>query len=397
MNTNKTLQNLIKAALVDFKRNKVRTLLTSLGIMIGVFSVVLLIALGLGLKNYLREQFDNLGANLITIMPGNGIGSGPSSLIGGTEFDERDLTSLKKIREAEYIVPTYFSNATIDANGQEYSGSIMGINAEGFALWNLEVIYGKQFSDNDGATRAKKAVLGGSIAEELYDDIEDAIGKTIKFKDQRFKVIGVIDKIGDPQLDNSAIIPHETTYSGINPDKNFFNISIGVEDKKDIETVKARAKDILMERYKEDDFSVLEQSEILSTVDQIFGVVNAILIAIGSISLVVGGIGIMNIMYATVTERTKEVGVRRALGATESEILNQFLVESVVLSITGGILGLLMATIIVLITRQFFPAEINFTSVALALGISTAIGVFFGVFPARRAAKLPPIEAIRYE
>ena len=172
---------------------------------------------------------------------------------------------------------------------------------------------------------------------------------------------------------------------------------MGVEDEDQVEKVQKEAEDILLKKYNEDEFSVAEQSEILSTINSVFSVLNAILVAIGSISLLVGGIGIMNIMYATVTERTKEVGIRRAVGATESDILYQFLTESVILSVLGGVTGLILASLIVLAIRPFFPAAVNLFAVVITLVISSGIGIFFGVFPARRAAKLPPIEAIRYE
>jgi len=172
---------------------------------------------------------------------------------------------------------------------------------------------------------------------------------------------------------------------------------LGTTDKDKVEEVKKKAEEVLLKRYDKDDFTVTEQSELLSTINQIFNIVNGVLVAIGSISLLVGGIGIMNIMYATVTERTKEVGIRRAVGATERDILNQFLAESILLSLFGGLLGLVLAFLIVLGIRAFFPASINLFSVVITLVISSGIGIFFGVFPARRAAKLPPIEAIRYE
>jgi len=165
----------------------------------------------------------------------------------------------------------------------------------------------------------------------------------------------------------------------------------------DVEDVKREVEDALLQRYDEDEFSVSDQDELLGIVDQIFGVLNGVLVAIGSISLVVGGIGIMNIMYANVTERTKEIGIRRAIGATRRDILTQFLTESVMLSLFGGLMGLLISTLIVAAVRPFFPIALNLVAVVVALGISTGIGVFFGVFPARRAAELTPIEAIRYE
>jgi len=198
-------------------------------------------------------------------------------------------------------------------------------------------------------------------------------------------------------MDNAIFISYKTTFGSINPNKEFFTIYLGVSSKENIPIAKKKAEQALLERYDEDQFSVTEQAEILSTVNQIFSVINAVLVSIGSISLLVGGIGIMNIMYATVTERTKEVGIRRAIGATQKDILLQFLTESVLLSLFGGLMGLLLASIIVLIVRVFFPVAINLFSVLITIIVSSSIGIFFGVFPARRAAKLPPIEAIRYE
>ena len=395
--------HLLKTALEDFRRNKVRTILTSLGIMIGVLSVVLLIALGLGLKNYLKQQFENLGANLIIIFPGNisGEGGGVSNFgagfAGGASFDERDYISLSKIREADYVVPLFMKSIAIEVSGNRKLGYVLGTSADSFKLLNLEVLSGEFFSQGDVSSRAKKAVLGQSLADGLFDRPEDAVGKTIRISDQRFKVVGVYKKTGDQQQDSAAAVPYKTTFGTINPDETFFTLYLGTTDENEVDLIKEKAKEVLLRRYKKDDFTVTEQTEILSTVNQIFSIVNAILIAIGSISLIVGGIGIMNIMYATVTERTKEVGIRRAVGATENDILKQFLTESLLLSLFGGVLGLIFASLIVLAIRTFFPASINLLAVIISFVVSSAIGIFFGVFPARRAAKLPPIEAIRYE
>jgi putative ABC transport system permease protein len=397
------ITHLFKAALVDFRRNKGRTFLTSLGIIIGVLSVVMLIALGVGLKNYLKEQFEGLGANLIIILPGSGLsGEGGAAslgpgLVSGIQFDERDVASLQRIPNVEYSIPLFFKSTQIDAGKDKEFGYIMGASEDLFDLMNSKILEGELFSKSDVQARSKVAVLGYTIADKLFDKPEDAVGRTVRLDNQRFKVIGVVEKTGDNEQDSSVIIPYKTTYGSMNPDKTFWSIYLGVESEENVEEVKERAKETLLKRYDEDDFSVTEQSEILSTVNQIFNILNAVLVAIASISLLVGGIGIMNIMYASVTERTKEVGIRRAVGATQNDILLQFLTESIILSAFGGIAGLLLATIIVLIVRPFFPVAINLLSVVLTLGISSAIGVFFGVFPARRAAKLPPIEAIRFE
>lgn len=396
--------DLIRAALTDFKRNKVRTGLTSLGIMIGVLSVVMLIALGLGLKNYIREQFEGMGANLVMVMPGSGFGGGEGGaasfgpgLIGGIQFDERDFADVSRVANVKYAVPLFFKSSKIQAGNVEKTGYIMGVNEDYFALMNTKFVTGSPFGKSEIQARDKVVVLGNTLADNLYDQPTDALDKTVRFDNLRFKVIGVIEKTGDNEQDSSAIIPYKTTFGSMNPNKTFWSIYLGVASEKDVESVKDKVKEVLLRHYEKDDFSVTEQSEILSTVNQIFNILNAVLVAIGSISLLVGGIGIMNIMYASVTERTKEVGIRRAVGATQRDIMMQFLTESVLLSALGGTLGLIFAILIVLAVRPFFPIAINLLSVFIALGISSAIGIFFGVIPARRASKLPPIEAIRYE
>jgi putative ABC transport system permease protein len=394
------LYHLLLSAINDFKRNKVRTFLTSLGIMIGVLSVVMLLALGLGLKNYIKNQFESLGANLVMVMPGSGFSSGSgfgAGLVNGVKFDEKDVSSLKRIPEADYVVPLFFKGSSVEGGGEKKFGYIQGTNVDYFKIMNAKVISGEIFGQSDLTARAKKAVLGYELARKLFKDPKDAVGRTIRLDSQRFKVIGVLEKKGDNETDNGVVVPYKTTFGNLNPDKSFWSIYLGTSSKENVPALKKKAEEILLKRYKEDDFSVTEQSEILSMVNQIFNILNSVLIAIGSISLLVGGIGIMNIMYATVTERTKEIGIRRAIGATERDILLQFMTESVVLSLFGGILGLVLAGIIVLITRFFFPASLNIFSVVITFVISSAIGIFFGVFPARRAAKLPPIEAIRYE
>ncbi len=393
--------HLMKAAYADFKRNKVRTFLTSLGITIGVLSVVMLIALGLGLKNYLKETFENLGANMIIIMPGSGFGGEGAgfagAFVGGIDFDEKDVSSLMRIANVKYTVPVFFKSSLVKSGSNEEYLYVEGVSSDLFELMNTELIEGEVFSKSDVQARAKVAVIGERAAVNLFGGVEDVVGRTVRFDNLRFKIIGVIENTGDREQDNSIIIPYKTTFGSMNPDKTFWTIYLGVEDEDNVEAVKAKAEEVLSKRYEEDDFSVTDQSELLSTVNQIFNVVNGVLIAIGSISLIVGGIGIMNIMYATVTERTKEVGIRRAVGATERDILLQFLTESVILSVFGGLLGLLLATLIVLGIRTVFPAAINLLAVIITFVVSSAIGIFFGVFPARRAAKLPPIEAIRYE
>lgn len=399
----KAYKILLKSAFDDFKRNKVRTFLTSLGIMVGVLSVVLLIALGLGLKNYIQGQFESMGANLIMILPGSGFtGEGGASFggqgtVGGVSFDEQDLNSLSRISEIDYVVPIFMKGTSVESAGTSKFGSVMGINEDGFKLMNIEVESGKLFGKSDLQRSSKVAVLGNTMATDLFKEAGAAVGKTIRFENQRYKVVGVSKKKGDQQADTAIFVPYKATYGSLNPDKKFWAIYLGIKSDDLLSIAKKKAEETLLKRYNEEDFAVTEQSELLSSISQIFSIINTVLIAIGSISLFVGGIGIMNIMYATVTERTKEIGIRRAIGATQKDILLQFLTESIVLSLLGGIAGLTVSAIIIWVVRIFFPASLNLVAVLIAIVVSSAIGILFGVFPARRAAKLSPIEAIRYE
>ena len=394
---------LLSAAFTSFRRNRIRTALTSLGIMIGVFSVVMLIALGLGLKNYLQEQFESLGTNLVMVMPGNAFSSDEglqnlgAGMMGGTEFKEADIVELAKLSELQYVVPTFYKYAGVGYKNRSRLGYIMGVNEQIFPVMNIKLIAGTPFTKGDVRRRSHNVVLGNTLAKNLFDDPVRAMGKTITVADDRFDVIGVADKKGDPDQDSAVFVPYTTTFQSLNPKKTFFTILAGVQNRADIPAAKQAITHTLLDHYKADDFSVTESSEILGTINQVFNIINGILVAIGSISLLVGGIGIMNIMYSSVTERTKEIGIRRAIGATQSDILYQFLTESIILSLFGGLLGLFLSALIVLLVHPYFPITLNAIAVILAFGVSFIIGVFFGVSPARHAANLPPIEAIRYE
>lgn len=396
---------LLKSSLEDFKRNKVRTILTSLGILIGVLSVVLLIALGVGLKNYISGTFESLGTNIVVVFPGkilsrNGSFRGGAGSLSTNFFDERDLNALKKVKLSEYVVPVFQKNLKITYLNNSENADIYLTTADYFPLRNYKTIAGSLFTNSDAQKGIKKAVLGPKIAEKLFKVKESAVGQTVEIDSQRYKVVGVLESkgggFGGPDFDSAVYIPYKSGLS-FNPKKNFLAIYLKARNPESIAELKKEANSIMIRRYKDDEFSLIEQTEILNAVNQIFSVLNTVLIAIGSISLIVGGVGIMNIMYASVTERTKEIGIRRAIGATKNDILFQFMSESVILSLFGGVAGLIISGLIVLGIRPFFPASLNLLSVIIAISVSTFIGVFFGVFPAKKAANLSPIEAIRYE
>lgn len=396
---------LLKSALFNFSRNKGRTLLTSLGILIGVMSVVLLTAAGLGLKKYISEQFESIGTNTLRVIPGtairNGQIQGGSASIGSIRFDEKDYRTLEKIRSIAYVAPVFTKNGKISYGKETKYGDLYATTDGIFSVLNFTAQYGELFKKSDSLKSTKIAVIGPKLATNLFGNPEDAVGKKIKFESLSYRVIGVTKSkggggFGGPDLDSLVFVPYRSAFS-FNPDKKFVVLSLKVKTGEQIPQVKKEITTALLRRYKEDDFSVFEPTEILSALDSIFNTLNIALVAIAAISLVVGGIGIMNIMYVTVTEKIKEIGIRRALGARKNDILFQFLIESVILSLFGGLLGLIFSFIIIFFVQRVFPAYIDAPTVGLAIGVSSGIGVIFGVFPAKRAADLTPIDAIRSE
>lgn len=397
---------LIRTAIADFGKNKGRTFLTSLGILIGVMSVVLLMAAGAGLKVYIEQQFESIGSNLLYLMPGNMFGEGGTGFRGADGgmapiFEEKDISILKRNKDIEYVVPYYQKTTTVSFGTESMFTTINGVSEEAFPASNFVPEYGDLFTESDNSAKSKVAVIGSNIAEELFGDPSLAIDRKVKIEDQLFRVVGVLEAkggggLGGPSFDDYVYIPHKTAYI-FNTDKKFIQLLVKVRNDDMIPEVKASIKNDLLERFDEDEFSVVESTEILNTIGSIFSILNVVLVAIAAISLVVGGIGILNIMYVTVSERIKEIGVRRALGARRNDILWQFLAEAVVLSLFGGLMGLGLSFLIVLIMRGFFPAYISWQSMLLAMGTSSLIGIVFGVFPAKKAADLSPIDAIRYE
>ncbi len=395
----------IKTALFDFSRSKGRTFLTSLGILIGVLSVILLVSFGLGLQRYIDQQFESLAPNLLRIVPGKilqggGFRAGPGS-ISGIRFDEKDLQKIKRVKDLDYVIPSFTKTITVQAGKKSELTDFFSSSEDLFQALNIEAEYGEIFTKADVDKRSKVAVIGPKIAEKLFGEAELAVGNDVRIEEQNFDIIGVAKSkggggFGGPDFDSYIYIPYKTGYV-FDPDKKFVAIIAKVNLEENIDSAKKDIEEVMLRRYNEDDFSVIKQTDLLSAITSIFGVINIVLVAIAAISLIVGGIGIMNIMYVTVTERIKEIGIRRAIGARKKDILIQFLVESIILSLFGGVAGLVLAWIIIFFIQKVFPAYINIQTVVLALGVSSAIGVIFGVFPAKKAADLSPIEAIRYE
>ena len=389
----------IREAYTDLIKNKGRAFLTSLGIIIGVYSVILLLALGEGLKGYLKDQFASFGTYLVFIMPGSM--SGPS-MMGGKQYTYSDYTRLKTgIPEAE-VAPAVLKSATAVTKLDEKLTTLVGTTREAFPIRNLTLESGRYFSKSEETSGRKVVIIGPAIAEDLFGN-QNPLNKKVKIQDLTFTVIGILEKKGGGALTGGSNNPDAFMYAPykavhlFTTSKTFLAFYLQANSDEEVEIISKKAERIMLMKYKADDFEVTTEKELLDTISQIFGVVNSLLVGIAAISLLVGGVGITNIMYVTVTERIKEIGIRRAIGAQEKNILMQFLALAVMLTSVGGFIGIGLAYLTTLAIYNIFPAKITLSAVALSFLVSFVIGIIFGVFPARKAAKLSPVEAIRYE
>jgi len=389
-------------AWISLWRNKLRLFLTMLGIIIGVASVILLISIGSGLQSYITEQFEALGSNLIFIMPGKMESGGAAAAMRQT-LSMREVKALRRLNYPIKDVSAYIEvRTTLKYRNNEKNTQVGGIEANGVKLLNLEAEKGNPITVGDVAKNARVVFIGPQIAEELFGE-ENPIGKSVLIQSTKYKVTGIFKSRGGGaglgsgnSFDESVFIPLTTSQKQFDQDK-LTAIYVAASNKDVIEDAKKRVEEELLKNLEEDDFSVLGQEDLLSTINQILGVLTAGLGGIAAISLLVGGIGIMNIMFVSVTERTKEIGLRKALGARPKDILLQFLVEAITVSLVGGSIGILLAIGGSLILNQFFTSEVTPMAIMLAFSFSTAIGIIFGVIPAAKASKLDPIKALRYE
>jgi putative ABC transport system permease protein len=400
---------MLKYTFKTLSRNQLRSLLTALGVIIGVWSVILLVSIGNGLKVYIEQQFEVLGTNLLWVMPGSYLNeegeiraSADWGAVSGAEFKEEQVGDLQKIQGIKSVIPSNFKTSAISYGREKIIADVLGTTIEIEEARNLTPEKGRFFNEAEQRRGRRVVVIGAQIKEDLFGD-ENPIEKTIEIENRRFTVIGLLPEKGGAaaggvglSTDNQLVAPYKAVWD-LTDNKTFSYIFLEAESKDKIDTVKKQAEEILSKEFDEGEFSVADQAELLSVFSEVLNMVTIGLAGIAAISLIVGGIGIMNTMYVTVAERTREVGLRKAVGATNKNIRNQFLIESAILSISGGIIGLLLSLGSILIIRNFFPAQLTIWSVFLALGVSTLVGIIFGLAPARRASKLTPVEALRYE
>ncbi len=405
---------LLRVSMDSLMANRLRTFLTMLGVIIGVASVVSLMTLGNGASNAITSQFSSLGTNNLTVLPGRPNRGGPPGQIGVKAMTMNDVKTIKVLKlPIVGPVPNFTNQATLSAAAAEKSGQVLGTTATYKDVNSVVMASGSFFTDGNVQSASQVVVLGSSLKTYLFGDGE-AVGESIRINSMNVRVIGVLEaKGGNPfgSVDDQAIVPISLAQTRLfagrstSGELRVSNITVTVKNTEDIAFVEERLKMALRDSRKlnadgtDDDFQVLNQASFLTSLTQVTSLLTTFLAAIAGISLLVGGIGIMNIMLVSVTERTREIGLRRAVGAQSKDILLQFMIEAMVLSMLGGIIGVVMGSIlpIILTVTKVFEAPVTASSVIISLSVSLATGLFFGIWPARNAAQLNPIQALRHE
>jgi putative ABC transport system permease protein len=395
-----------RIALISLISNKLRAVLTMLGIIIGVAAVVILLSLGQGVQTYIRAQFESLGAQIIRASAMRG----PWSRTEPLDLATADaIADPNRVPAASMVMPQTSANYAVVYGGAEFSVNVQGVTTDYLAIQGRAVTSGRFFTQADLDNYAQVALIGVETIENLFGTA-DPVGKYIRVGRVLFEVIGVLDATGG-QDDDLVIVPLTTTQLRLNGerttdgDRPINTILVLAQDSSQIDAAMEQVERVLREERgiadgKEDDFRVFSASVIAESLTSTIETFTLFLGVIAGISLIVGGIGVMNIMLVNVNERTREIGLRKAVGAQDWDIVLQFLTEAIVITLAGGFIGVLIALGVAALATSLVPdfsAAVSMTSIALAFGISTSIGLFFGVYPARRASRLNPIDALRYE
>ena len=408
----KKTQNTLKVALRAINRNKMRSILTMLGIIIGVACVIATIGIGEGARTFMESQLKSLGTNFLIIIPGTTTSSGARTGWGtSSKLNEADIVALRnECSSCAYVSGQVRTVAQIVYGNLNWSTSVQGVEVDWPLIRSWNIQKGQFFTDADNRAASKVALLGKSVERELFGN-EDAIGKTIRIRNIPFKIIGVLEPKGGSMMgsdqDDLVIAPYETVRKKLmGTNTNIGVILVSAISNDMVDRVSEDISAVLRQRHRinkaagqDDDFMIRSQTEMLQQAEQQSATLSVLLWSIAGVSLLVGGIGIMNIMLVSVTERTREIGVRMAIGAKARDIRSQFLIEALVLALGGGTLGIVLGVGVQRMVARFggWPVQLYGDAIALAFLFSLFVGIFFGFYPAHKASRLDPIEALRYE
>ncbi len=403
------IANLLKIALKALNNNKLRCFLTMLGIIIGVASVITMLAIGQGSKNSIKAQISEMGSNMIMIHPGNMQRGGVRQSADDMQtLEVADYEALKELPGVAAVSPSVNSGGQLVNGNNNYPSSIYGVTPEYLDIRKFKVKDGAMFTDHDIKSAAKVCILGKTVVDNLFPNGDDPVGRVIRFGKIPLTVIGVLESKGTNSMgqdqDDVVIAPYTTVMKRILAIDYIQGIFASAADENQTDETIESITEVLRTRHKikddaDNDFEIRSQQELSEMMNSTSDMMTVLLACIAGISLLVGGIGIMNIMYVSVTERTREIGLRMSIGARGIDILSQFLIEAVIISVSGGIIGILLGVIASWMVNVIahWPVYIQLYSVILSFAVCTVTGVFFGWYPAKKAASLDPIEAIRYE
>jgi putative ABC transport system permease protein len=402
------LWNVGKLGLVAIARNKVRSVLTMLGIVIGVGCVITMIAVGAGASASIQSTIESMGTHVIMVFPGAATQSGARVLTGESRLTPEDVTAIRaECPSVAYASVNTRAAGQVVAGGLNWGTSVYGVDVDWPFIRAWNVSQGSFFTEADVRTAAKVCVLGSTVADNLFP-AGDAVGQSVRIKHVPFRVVGVLERKGGSMMgqdqDDQIVAPYTTVMRQLQGSSRIGLILVSAVSAGQVAEAQRQIEALLRQRHhlqpdQDSDFTVRSQEEIASSAAQMSQTLSTLLGSVAAISLLVGGIGIMNIMLVSVTERTREIGIRLAIGAKGRHVLTQFLLEAVALSVAGGAIGIVLGITASRLVSRFagWTTQVSTGAVLLAFGFATAIGVFFGFYPARKASRLDPIEALRYE